>query len=153
MKKTKNIILLSGLICNSVIISWFLFKFVMQLFDTESGSSLFLYSFYSALLPLIEILILTVAPLLLFIRNLKNKTGKVLPIISLTTNGAVLSFAVLFMLTPTILIYLIYSKLGIIDTYFLSVRGSLLEAKELFVSGCLLLITGSILSLFKKEQQ
>ena len=98
-------------------------------------------------------LLLMLAPVLLFIRNLKNKTGKALPIISVIINCIILSLRLFSLFTPAIPQYIIYNKLGLIDTYFVIFISFLSEGGFLFIFGCLSLIIGSVLSLKKAEKQ
>lgn len=152
MRKAKNIILLIGIICNSIILLWAVFTGVISLFHTSSGDSL-RYIFFNVILPAIIMLLLMLAPVLLFIRNLKNKTGKALPIISVIINCIILSLRLFSLFTPAIPQYIIYNKLGLIDTYFVIFISFLSEGGFLFIFGCLSLIIGSVLSLKKAEKQ
>ncbi|MGN0493338.1 MAG: hypothetical protein ACI4F7_06795, partial [Acutalibacteraceae bacterium] len=87
-------------------------------------------------------------PVLLLIRNLKNKIGKILPIVSII--NCVILFCIIS--TPAVPQYIIYSKLGLVNIYLTVIMGFLKNGGFLFIIGNLSLITGSILSLPKKER-
>ena len=86
-------------------------------------------------------------------KNLKNKTGTLLPIISIIINSTVLLWVLFLSFTPAIPQYLIYSKLGLIDTYFTVIMRFLESGGLLLVIGHVALIVGSFLSLPKKKKQ
>ncbi len=149
MKKGKNIALLIGIVCNSAVILWSMLKFVVTLFNTVSGNEL-KYCFFSYVFPVVIMLSLMIFPVLLLIRNLKNKAGKILPIVSIIINCAILLLLLFNSVTPAIPKYLIYSELTFIDTYFSIILSFLSNGGFLFIIGYLSLITGSVLSLSKR---
>lgn len=131
---------------------WSILNFVVHLFNNLSGN-VFKYLFVSDVSPVIIMLLLMIFPVLLFVRNLKNKAGKALPIISIVINSAILFCVLFFSVTPAIPPYLIYSDLGLVDTYFSVIISFLANGGFLFIIGYLSLIIGSVLSMPKKERK
>ena len=151
MKKAKNIVLLIGIICNLLYILLRLAGFVYQCFTIlpQWGIDNLKYSIYNYFYPSL----ITIALMVLLIRNRKNKTGKVLPIISAMMCG-VGSLSILFsLLTPAIPQYLIYSKLGLIDTYLTIILSFITNGGILVFAGFILLIVGSVMSIFKPKAE
>ena len=150
MKRGENIALLIGIICNAISFLWSILSFVVHLFSMISGDEL-RYFFFGDVFPVIIMLSLMLFPVLLFVRNLKNKTGKTLPIISIIINCVILFSKIFSLVIPTIPQYIIYSELGLIDTYFTVIIGFLADGGLLFIVGYLSLIIGSVLSLPKRK--
>ncbi len=152
MKRGKNITLLVGIACVSTVVVWQVIKTIFHYFSilNEDG---FKYFISWDVLPIAIIFLLMIFPIVLLIRNLKNKTGKALPIISIIINGAVLLWVLFLSFTPTIPQYLIYSKLGIIDTYFSVVLRFFENGGLLFIVGYAALSIGSFLSFPKNKKQ
>lgn len=155
MKKAQNIVLLIGIICNLLYILLQLAGFVYQCFTIlpQWGIDNLKYSIYNYFYPSLITIALMVLPAILLIRNLKNKTGKVLPIISAMMCGVV-SLSILFsLLTPAIPQYLIYSKLGLINTYLTIILSFITNGGILVLAGFVLLIVGSVMSIFKPKAE
>ena len=152
MKKGKNITLIIGIICNFTIAVWQLMQFVYHSFTvlTEKNIKYFLNGDIS---PIAIILLLIIFPVVLLVQNLKNKTGKVLPIVSIIVNCVALLWVLFFWLTPAIPQYLILSKFGIIETYLVFIVNFLKSGGLLFVIGYAALIIGSFLSFPKNQKQ
>ncbi len=156
MKKAKNIVLLIGLICNSIYILLQIMRFGVELFRRiglfADGLNVLRYLINGLLLPNLLIIVLMILPVILLILNLKNKAGKVLPIISAVMCGVV-SLSILFSLaTPTIPQYLMYSDLHLIDTYWAYWIGFITDGGILLFLGFALLTVGSIMSLIKIKE-
>ncbi len=151
MKKSKNVFLLIGIIFVSIILFWSILKFVVHLFHNVSRDGMF-FLVFNDFLPAIIMLFLMAVPVLLFIRNLKNKKGIILPIISIITNCLGFLWVLFCSMTPAIPQYLIYSKLGLIDTYLTAITSFLANGGWLLIVGYLSLTIGSFLSLFQKEK-
>ena len=149
MKKGKNITLIIGIICIFTIAVWQLMQFVYHSFTvlTEKNIKYFLIGDIS---PIAIILLLMIFPVVLLVQNLKNKTGKVLPIVSIIVNCIALLWVLFFSFTPAIPQYLILSKLGIIDVFIVNFLKS---GSLLFVIGYAALIIGSFLSFPKNQKQ
>ena len=81
---------------------------------------------------------------------MKNKAGKVLPIISIILNGAVLFYniAILFVI-PNIPQYLMTNDMGILNLYLTQLLSFLKNGALLSTAGYVLLLVGSALSLSK----
>ncbi len=153
MKKSENTVLLTGIILQTVYILWSLLRFIFDIIsylklNDENNIKYFLLG---NLLPCIIILIISVFPILQLIRNLKGKSVKLFAIFTIIINGVMLIWLLFGLLTPAIPQYLIYSELGLINTYFtlftsfISSGGALLTVSSVFV------IIGSVLSLVKKD--
>ena len=152
MKKGKNITLLIGIICNFTIAVWQLMQFIYHSLTVMTEKNI-KYFLNGDILPIAIIFLLMIFPVVLLVHNLKSKTGKVLPIVSIIVNCVVLLWILLFSFTPDIPQYLIISKLGIIDTYLVLIVNFLKSGGLLFIIGYALLIIGSFLSLPKKKKQ
>lgn len=152
MKKAKNIVLLIGIICNLLYILLQIFKFVYHCITILPPINL-KYFIIGDFVPILITIAILVLPVILLIRNLKNKTGKVLPFISAMMCGVV-SLSILFsLLTPAIPQYLIYSKLGLIDTYLTIILSFITNGGILVFAGFILLIVGSVMSIFKPKAE
>ena len=152
MKKAKNIVLLIGVILNFLFILLQIFKFVYHCITILPPINL-KYFIIGDFVPILITIAILVLPVILLIRNLKNKTGKVLPIISAMMCG-VGSLSILFsLLTPAIPQYLIYSKLGLIDTYLTIILNFITNGGILVLAGFVLLIVGSVMSIFKPQAE
>ena len=152
MKKAKNIVLLIGVILNFLFILLQIFKFVYHCITILPPINL-KYFIIGDFVPILITIAILVLPVILLIRNLKNKTGKVLPIISAMMCGVV-SLSILFsLLTPAIPQYLIYSKLGLIDTYLTIILSFITNGGILVLAGFVLLIVGSVMSIFKPKSE
>ncbi len=154
MKKAKNIVLLIGIILNLVYILSNILKFVYHCVTVvpQIGMNGLRYGINSYILSNIVIVFVMALPTILLFLNLKNKAGKVLPIISAAMCGGV-SLSILFSLvTPAIPQYLIYSKLGLIDIYFTIILSFITSGGILLLTGFALLTVGSIMSLIKSKE-
>ena len=154
MKKAKNIILLSGIIFNLLYIVLQLFRFVYDCVTVvlKFGFDNLRYFVYNDFFPSLITIALMILPVLLLISNLKNKAGKVLPIISAVMCGAIALVMVFSFVTPAIPQYLIYSKLGLVDTYFTIILHFITSGGILLFTGFALLTVGSIMSLIKSKE-
>ena len=152
MKKGKNITLLIGIICNFTIAVLQLMQFIYHSLNVLTGKNI-KYFLNGDIFPIAIIFLLMIFPIVLLIRNLKNKTGKALPIISITINCTVLLWLLYFSFTPAIPQYLIISKWGVIDTYLVLIVNFLKSGGLLFVIGYAALIIGSFLSFPKNKKQ
>ncbi|MBO5357844.1 MAG: hypothetical protein J6A78_00805 [Clostridia bacterium] len=154
MKKAKNIVLLIGIILNLVYILSNILKFVYHCVTVvpQIGMNGLRYGINSYILSNIVIVFMMALPTILLFLNLKNKSGRVLPIISAAMCGGV-SLSILFSLaTPAIPQYLIYSKLGLVDTYFTIILHFITSGGILLFIGFALLTVGSIMSLVKSKE-
>ena len=151
MKKSKNIVLLVGILCMAVVFLWSIIRFLGNLSGAPDSNGV-TFLLFNDLYPALCLLLLMVLPILLLVRNLKDKGGKVLPILSIAVNSLLLVFGLFSLVTPAIPQYIVFSKLGLVDTYFTIVFPDLAGGGPLLV-GYLLTIVGSVLSLPKKEKQ
>lgn len=154
MKKAKNIVLLIGIIFNLLYILLRLFRFVCDCVTVvlQFGFDNLRYFIYNDFFPSLITIALMILPVILLVLNLKNKAGKVLPIISAAMCGGV-SLSILFSsATPAIPQYLIYSKLNLIDTHFISILHFITSGGILLFTGFALLTVGSIMSLIKSKE-
>ena len=152
MKKGKNITLLIGVACVFVVAVWQVIEFVFNNLPIIKEDSFKSYIVLD-ISPIVIVFLLLVIPVVLLVQNLENKTGKVLPIVSIIVNCVAL-FGVLFLsFTPTIPEYLIYNKLEMKDLYFTVILRFLENGGLLFVIGYAALIIGSFLSFPKNNPQ
>ena len=144
--------MLVGIACVSAVVIWQVIKTIFHYFSilNEDG---FKYFIAWDISPIVIMFLLLIIPVSLLAKNLKNKTGTLLPIISKIINSAVLLWVLFLSFTPAIPQYLIYSKLGLIDTYFTVIMRFLESGGLLLVIGHVALIVGSFLSLPKKKKQ
>ena len=154
MKKAKNIILLIGIIFNSLYILLQLARFVYQCFTIlpQWGFDSLKISIHNYFYPSLTTIALMLLPVVLLVLNLKNKSGKVLPILSAIVCGLISLLILFSSVTPAIPQYLIYSKLRLIDTYFVTILNFFTSGGILLFTGFALLTVGSIMSLIKSEE-
>ncbi len=154
MRKAKNIILLIGIIFNFLYIFWQLANFVYQCIESllHTGSDILQYYIYFCFYPSLITIALMLLPVLLLILNLKNKVGKVLPVISAVMCGASALLMVFYFITPSIMQYLVYCKLEIIDSYLMCLIYYIKDGGILLFTGFLLLTVGSIMSRIKSKE-
>ena len=152
MKKGKNITLLIGITCVFAVVLFQVIESIFHYFSILDKEG-FQYSITLDIAPIVIVFLLLIIPVILLIGNLKNKTGKVLPIISIIINCVVLLWVLFFSFTPAIPQYLILSKLQLIDIYLDIIVSFLKNGGLLFVIGYAALIIGSFLSLPKKKKQ
>lgn len=152
MKKGKNITLLIGIACVFTVV---LLQVIESIFDYifSLNKENFQHIITWDISPFVLLCLLLIIPVVLLVRNLKNKTGKLLPIISILTNCTALLWVLFLLFTPTIPQYLIISKPGLMDTYFTVIVQFLKSGGLLFFVGYTLLIFGSFLSLSKNRKQ
>ena len=152
MKKGKNITLLIGIACA---FAYVLFLVIQATFYYGSivDKLGYLSAITSYILPFVIAVALLVFPTVLLVRNLKNKTGKVLPIVSAIINCLTLFGGLYFSFVPAIPNYLILNELGLIDIYSQMIVNFLKNGGILLITGYVLLIIGSFLSFPKKKKQ
>ncbi|MBO5210971.1 MAG: hypothetical protein J6B80_03475 [Clostridia bacterium] len=156
MKKAKNIILLSGIICNVICILWNCLSFFIErisVIEQLSSEQILQHLINGLVLPNALILILMILPVVLFVLNLKNKSGKVLPIVSFVFCGLIALYSSFFSVTPAIPKYLLLSELALIDTYWSVLIYWVTSGGILLFAGFTLLTVGSMMSLIKSKEQ
>lgn len=151
MKKGKNITLLIGIACILTVVLWKAIEFVFNCSSIIKEDS-FKYSMILDKLPILIIFLFLIIPVILLIRNLKNKTGKLIPIISIIVNSIVLFWVFFFSFSPDIPRYITINEFGLIDIYFKIIMQFLESGGLLLVVGYVALIIGSSLSLLKNKQ-
>lgn len=150
MKKNKNVLLLVGIVCQAVVIVLLLVKLFVQLAKGEAENSRLLLVL-GEMLPIVILLAALIFPMMLLSHNRKNKTGEILPILSIAINGGVFVWTVGSLFTVTYPQFLILSSLGMAEAY-LSVIGEFLKnGGLLFVVANVLVILGSLFSLPAKK--
>ena len=152
MKKAKNILLLAGLISCAIYFVWSLVRTLIDLsFALDDNGVLFVLAnqFYPALLWML----LLAFPVLLLVCNLKEKDRKVMPILSTLVYTVILVVWFFTALTPAIPQYLVFSKLGLLDTYFILILKYMGEGGWLLFNGYVCVFVGSILSLPKRKKK
>lgn len=152
MKKTKNILLLAGIISCAIYLVWSLLRTLIDLsFAQDDNGVLFVLA--NQLSPALFWMLFLVFPVLLLVRNLKEKDGKVMPILSLSVYTVILAVWFFTALTPAIPQYLVFSKMGLLDTYFVHVLKYMGEGGWLLFAGYVGVFIGSILSLPKRKKK
>lgn len=150
MKKGKNIILLIGLVCLALQLCLHIYKFYLYLYQNVPGNILILLTF-NVIFSLIAILI----PLILFVRNLKNRRSKLISIVSIILNCSGLCMFLLSIMA-NLPRYIIYRELGFdlsTENFRFLINTILTDFPTFAVIGHVFLIIGSILSLPKKKEQ
>ena len=152
MKKAKNILLL---VANMYFVVYFvraMARFFIELSSAQDeGQMIFIVT--NRLYPALVLLLLLVLPVWVLVRNLKGKQGKVIPILSITVYSVLLAQWLFTACAPAVPQYLVYSKLGLIDTYCIHVMFFLGEGGWWFLAGYLCVIIGSVLSLPKRQKK
>ena len=152
MKKPKNIVLLIGIICVVAGATLQVIQAILRYFSISSQEGLFHFLVLSTS-PVAITLLLLVAPAILLARNVKHKTGKVLPMLSVILSCVSL-FGVLLNISPKVPQYLIYNDLGMANLlYFTVIADFLKNGGLLHVIGCVALIVGGWLSFPKKKNK
>ena len=153
MKNTKNLTLLIGIVCSSVFVLFSLIRFAFNAVNSVTVGATLGYFVFDDLIPALINALLTLLPIILLVSNLKNKTRTTLPIICIVINGLLFIMTLFTVITPAIPKYLIYSELGLIDTYFVTFTHFFTRGKFLFLMEYALLMIGSVLSLPKKQNK
>ena len=148
MKKLENIMCVSGI---ATVLLYVFCSAILSIGQLFSGFSSIGFVICSEVIPAIITLVFLILPTFLLIRNLKNKTGKALPVICIITKG-IFMLAILFNAALTSIdFYIFYSKLGLVDTYIPHIISYWTNGAVFFIIGLTLIIVGSILSLFKRK--
>lgn len=152
MKKAKNILLLTGTISCAIYFVWSLVRVVIDLSLVQDENGV-IFVLANQLFPALFWTLLLIFPVLLLVRNLKGKDGKVMPILSTSVYAAILAVWFFTALTPAIPQYLVFSKIGLVDTYFIHVLKYMGEGGWLLFAGMAGVFIGSILSLPKRNKK
>ena len=152
MKKSNNILLLAGTICCAVYFVWAIVYSLIEMFGSQEENWI-IFVRADVFIPALFWLLLLAFPILLLVRNLKGKDGKVMPILSMTVCAIILVVWLFTALTPAIPQYLVFSKIGLIDTYFIHVIEFMGEGGWLLFVGYVCVLIGSILSLPKRNKK
>lgn len=143
MKNAKNMTLFIGVICNLVVVVWTVIRLFVGAFINASGAEeIKLYA--SDVLFCLPIVLAIIVSVVVLMRNLKNKTQRGFPVVSIIMNAAAL-LLVLLSVISVLPQYAIYAHLGHINTIILGILKRLLLA-----TGCVLSMIGSGLSLPKR---
>lgn len=150
MKKFKNIALLVGIGCNSILILWNILKSISAWFSAIDDIPI-KYFFLSNILPIVFLILLMILPMILLLCNLKNKNVKILSIVTILVSVIAFAMTLFGSVTPAIPQYLIYSKIGLIDTYFTVLLSFFTSGGFVLLISHLHFIIGGVLSLRKKD--
>ena len=156
MKKWSNSILL---IANGCFVFTFLrsiTRFLIHTIDLTTGlvegDNLLVFYVFNELIPALSVLLLVVLPILLLVRNLMNKSGKILPIIAMAVNAVFMIMSIVNLPLPAIYRYILWSTLGVVDTtvgvVMMNWCGSVI-----LLAGYVLTVSGSILSLLDRSKK
>ena len=152
MKKAKNILLLAGIISCAVYFLWSIIYFLTEIFSSqEENWKRFVRA--DVLNPALFWLLWLVIPVLLLVFNLTGKDGKTMPILSMSVCAIILVVWLFTALTPAIPQYLVFSKVGLLDTYFVHILKFMGEGGWLLFDGYVCVLIGSILSLPKRNKK
>lgn len=152
MKKAKNILLLAGIISCAIYFLWSLVRVLIDLsFAQDDNGVRFVLA--NQVYPALFWTLLLIFPILLLVHNLKGKDGKTMPILSITVCAIILVVWLFTALTPAIPQYLVFSKVGLLDTYFVHILKFMGEGGWLLFDGYVCVLIGSILSLPKRNKK
>ena len=152
MKKAKNILLLVGTMFLGCYFVWSIVGALIEISSAEDNNQV-VFTLANRLYPALVWLLLPVFPVLLLVRQLKGKGGKVMPILSVAVYAVILVVWLFTALTPAIPQYLVFSKLGLLDTYFIHIVKFMGEGGWLLLGGNVCVFVGSILSLPKRNKK
>ena len=143
MKKTKNILLLVGIIPVFIYLSTIAYGLLVNAIQ--------LFSDYHLTLMLSNILfaiLVLVLPLILLVRNLKGKSGKAVAIICIIASAAyiVRSLSLVFRSLPN---YIVLSELGLIENYLTVILSYIKNGGLITILGQVAVIIGSAISVEK----
>ena len=150
MKKCCNIVLLMANMCFGTTFLWSVIRFFMHIAGATEGDSIVAYYFNNQLLPALSMLLLMALPVWLLVRNLKNKSGKALTILTIVLHAVFLVISVLPAMPHR---YLLWSALGLMDTTLGLVLMVLCSESALLLAGYALSVTGSVLSLLDGKKK
>ena len=149
MKNSKNIFLLTG---TALTFAVFIYQILTCLIVYSGLIDVYVKDWAKTLLFSSLNILAFVFPNFLLIRNLKNKTGKALPIICLILCGAVcLQNIASLLIIPNIPQFLTISDIGILSFLLTRLVNFLKNGGLLSTAGYVLLLVGSALSLSKKQ--
>lgn len=147
MKKANNILLLSGICLYMVNVCLECYTFL-----PKNAGEISTYIIISVLIPFLVGLLMVTLPIILLCVNLKRKYSKVFTIIVTIFSALPTIYLLIDPYLVAVPEYLIYSKLGILDTYlvYLLPGGGLL--RSISIISLSMITIGAILSI-KKEQK
>ena len=152
MKKAKNILLLAGMISCAIYFLWSIIYSLIEIFSSqEENWKIFVRA--NVLNPALVWLLFLIFPVLLLVFNLKGKDGKAMPILSMSVYTVILVVWLFTALTPAIPQYLVFSKIGLVDTYFIHILKFMGEGGWLLFAGYVGVFIGSVLSLPKRKKK
>ncbi len=145
MKKTKNILLLVGIIPIIIYLSTSAYGLLVN--------GIQLFSDYHLTLMLSNILfaiLVLVLPLILLVRNLKGKSGNAVAIICIIASAAyiVRSLSLVFRSLPN---YIVLSELGLIENYLTVILSYIKNGGLITILGQVAVIIGSAISIGKEK--
>ena len=152
MKKAKNILLL---VANTYFAIYFvqaMVRFFINLSSAQDENQV-LFIVANQLYPALGLLLLLALPVWVLIRNLKEKEGKAIPILTIMVYSVLLAQWLFTAFAPAVFQYLVYIKLGLVDTYVIHVMFFLGEGGWWFLAGYLCVMIGSVLSLPKRQKK
>ncbi len=152
MTRTENKAILIGLGCYLLFVVWQVVQFVAQI-CAAPDENVHQYLLLTYIVPLVLFLPLMGIPALLFVRNLRNKIGRVLPVVTMVMSGFMLVYVLYSTFVPDIPKYLIISKLGLLDSYLVVFLGAVKNGGLVFMAGCVALFIGSFLSFPPKKRR
>ena len=152
MNKAKNLLLMIGIAYLALIGLESIVGFFCHLPGVLDDNDL-TFLLFNELYPSLLHLALLPLPVVLLWQNLKNRSGKVLPIATIVVHSVLLLLLLWVMVTPSIPQYLVLSKLGLTDTFFTIVLFFLGEGGFSLLVGYLLTVISSVLSLPKRNQK
>ena len=131
-------------------------RFLIHTIDLTTGlvegDNLLVFYVFNELIPALSVLLLVVLPILLLVRNLMNKSGKILPIIAMAVNAVFMIMSIVNLPLPAIYRYILWSTLGVVDTtvgvVMMNWCGSVI-----LLAGYVLTVSGSILSLLDRSKK
>ncbi|MBR5472698.1 MAG: hypothetical protein IKU82_01780 [Clostridia bacterium] len=146
MKKIKNILLLSGICLYAINVLLELLVFLPNI--SSFAKSIIPYVITSIFICALKIAIVVVLPTILLCLNLKDKFSKIFTIIVIILSAISNVFLLVDPYLSAIPQYLIFSKLGLVDTWFIYLLSG---SGILCLISSILITVGAILSIKKKN--
>ena len=153
MKKSNNIVLWMAIGCFAVTFLWSITRFFIHIVDASDGDSIITFYVHNQLIPALSLLLVMALPAWLLVCNLKNKSGKIFPILVMVVLSVFLVMSIVNMFLPAIYRYMLWSALGLVDTTVGVVLMWLCSGNMLLLTGYALSVGGCIVSLVDQSKK
>ena len=150
MKKAKNILLLSG-ICLYMLNVCLECYTLLPNYDDSFSTAVSRYIINNVIIAFVAGMLFVVLPIILLCMNIKVKYSKVFTIIVVVLSSLYAAYLLINPYLTAIPVYLIFSKLGLLDTYLLYLLPSGGLLRSIGAISFVMITTGAILSIEKKN--